>query len=531
MAGGHAVGEGNGVRRVLLAERISDAKGERSESIEAQDEKLRARADQEGVHIVGTAVDLSISGDVDMFDRPSLGQWLTPEGLQKWDEIWVSTQDRLSRDDKHFLAFVLKVIEWQKKVTVLDDPQFNEQMHTPEGLLILHAKALGPAKELARIKARVTESHERRRFTARWHGGFPPFGYRPVSRFENGKTATYLEQDPKMVEVLHEMRRQVIEGQSFLGVAKYLNAKGVLTARDRARLRKGKPVKSRKGEGIQEKWAETTVKNVLTEESTQGLKRYKGEVLYGPDGEPVRLAEPVFTDEEWESLQAAIERRTMTKTRRVNKTNPLYGVTFCSECGSKAVQKSFTRGDLTYRYYVCGSFPKEDRCKGSVRAEQVEEFMELEFYQRYGLEPVTERVWVPGTDNTRELEDVRKRIIRLRDNYEAGAYDDDQEGYKSRLHALRTRRDELAAEPVVEGHWSEKDMGMTYGELWPTLDLEGQRKQLIKSGYRILIRKGTFKITPEPEPWQEKKARLEGLGYVLQDNRWVRPDTAQTSGE
>ena len=144
---------------------------------------------------------------------------------------------------------------------------------------------------------------------------------------------------------------------------------------------------------------------------------------------------------------------------------------------------------------------------------------------------MTEKVWVPGTDNTRELEDVRKRIVRLRDNYEAGAYDDDQEGYKSRLHALRTRRDELAAEPVVEGRWSEVSTGQTYGELWPTLDLEGKRQQLIKSGYKILIGKGTFRITPEPETWSEKKARLEGLGYVLQDNRWVRPATAQTSGE
>ncbi|MGP2441772.1 recombinase family protein [Streptomyces sp. JW3] len=516
---------------MLLAERISDAKGERSESIEAQDEKLRARAEREGVHIVGTAVDLSISGDVDMFDRPSLGQWLTPEGLQKWDEIWVSTQDRLSRDDKHFLAFVLKVIEWQKKVTVLDDPQFNEQMHTPEGLLILHAKALGPAKELARIKARVTESHERRRFTARWHGGFPPFGYRPVNRFENGKTAAYLELDEDMVAVLHEMRRQIIDGQSFLGVAKYLNAKGVLTARDRARLRKGKPVKSRKGEGIQEKWAETTVKNVLTEESTQGLKRYQGEVLYGADGEPVRLADPVFTDGEWESLQAAIQRRTRTATKRVNKTNPLYGVIFCAECDAKAVQKTFTRKAITYRYYVCGSFPKEDRCKGSVRAEEVEEFMEIEFLQRYGRDPVTERTWVPGTDNTRELEEVRKRIDRLRRDSVAGLWDDDQEGFRGLMASLMSRRDALAAEPVVEGHWSEKDTGITYGELWPTLDLEGQRKQLIKSGYRIMISKGTFKITPEPETWQEKKTRLESLGYVLRDNRWVQPDTAHTGEE
>ncbi|MFF0790520.1 recombinase family protein [Streptomyces spiralis] len=505
------------MRRVLLAERISDAKGERSESIESQDEKLRDRAGREGVVIVGTAVDLSVKGDVDMFDRPSLGQWLTAEGLEKWDEIWVSTQDRLSRDDIHFLAFVFKVLQWGKSVIILDDPQFNEQMHTPEGRLILHAKALGPAKELARIKARVKDSHERRRFTARWHGGYPPFGFRPVTRYENGKTATYLEQDPDMVAVLHEMRRQIIDGQSFLGVAKYLNDKGVLTARDRARMRKGKPVKSRGVEGAQEKWSETTVKKVLTSESTQGLKKHQRELIYGVDGEPVRVADPVFTDEEWESLQAAVARRLITKTRRVNKTSALYGVVFCGECGAKAVQKKSSRGEITYRYYVCGSFPKEERCKGSVRAEEVEEMLELDFLQRYAHERVTKRVWVPGTDNTRELQDLIKRIERLRLQHEAGDWEDDPDGYRARMNHYRQKRKELEAQPVTPGRWDEEDQGHTFLELWPTLDLEGKRKQLIDSGYRVLIGKGTFEITPEPETWPERKVRLIRLGHMTEE--------------
>ncbi|MFJ4817828.1 recombinase family protein [Streptomyces sp. NPDC088801] len=502
------------MRRVLLCERISDAKGERSESIEAQDKKLRRHAEVEGVTIVGVADDISVSGDVDPFQRKKLGPWLTEEGRQKWDELWVTTQDRLSRNDMHAHAFMARVVhEWGKTVVILDNPRLD--FRTPEGRAIAYVQSIGPARELERIKVRVRDSHERRRFTARWHGGFPPFGFRPVNRYENGKTAAYLERDPEMVEILHEMRQQIIDGQSFLGVAKYLNTKGVLTARDRARLRKGKPVKSRKGEGVQEKWAETTVKNVLTSESTQGLKKYRGELLYGPDGEPVRLAEPVFTNEEWESLQAAIQRRTLSKAKRANKVNPLYGVTFCAICGAKAVQKVRSRGDITYRYYVCGSFPKEERCKGSVRADELEEWMELLFLQRWFHEPVTERVWVPGSDNTRELEEVRKRIDRLRRDSVAGLWDDDQEGFRGLMASLMGRRDELAAEPVIEGHWSEVSTGQTYGELWPTLDAEGQRKQLIRSGFRVELAHGKFEVTgPEPETPAERTARLNRLGVT-----------------
>ncbi|MFE0960574.1 recombinase family protein [Streptomyces fungicidicus] len=508
------------MRRVLFAERISVDKGERSESIESQHEKLSRRAETEGVAVVGTAVDLSVSGGVDPFQRKSLGPWLTDEKLSAWDELWVSTADRLSRDQRHFLSFVMWAQDHNKRILVMDDPEFNKQMLDDDGLglFILHTKALGPAAELKRIKARTKDSHERRRFTARWTGGIPPFGYRPVSRYVEGKTATYLEQDPDMVRVLRFMREQVLAGQSFFAVAKALNEKGEHTARDRARIRKGKPVHRRGAEeGVPEQWSETTVKSLLRDPALLGHKKHKGEVLYDSQGQPVRVAEPIFTEEEWTALQAAVEARVKTTVRRVNGTSPLYGVVFCGECQSKAVHKSSIHkpSGVEYRYYSCGAWPKENRCRGiSVRAEEVEEFIEIEFLQRYGLEPVTERVWVPGTDNSRELEEVRKRIARIRDNYESGAYDDNPEEYKERLHALRTRRDELAAEPVTEGHWQEKATGETFEDLWCRLDLEGQRQQLIKSGYTVLLGRKTFKITPEPEAPEVRTARLRRLGYL-----------------
>lgn len=496
------------MRRVLFGERISDDKGERSESIESQHEKLSLRAETEGVTVVGVARDLSVSGDVDPFTRKSLGPWLTEENRGKWDELWVTTFDRLSRDDMHAHALMVQVLKWDKTLVVLDNPGLD--FRTPEGRAIAYVQSIGPARELLRIKARVKESHERRRYTTRWPGGLAPFGYVPDKRFVDGKTATFLEKDPDMSRVLHEMRRQIIDGQSFLGVAKYLNAQGELTGRDRARVRKGKPVSNYcgKGEGVPEKWGVSSVKALLTDPACLGYKKHQGKVLYDSQEQPIQLADPIFTEEEWQSLQTAIEARQQTTQRRVNGTAPLYGLVYCLTCGSKARHKVAKKKNATYRYYVCGAWPKEAECTGSVRAEEVEEFIELEFLQRYGHEKVTERVWVPGTDNTRELEEVRKRISRLRNLYVEGEFDDNPKEYKDRMHALRKREAELAAEPTVEGHWSEKDTGQTFLELWGSLDLEGQRKQLIKSGYKVHVGRGTFKITPEPETWPERKKRL-----------------------
>lgn len=499
------------MRRVLLVERISDDRGERSESVEAQDEKLRRRATDEGVTIVGTAVDLSVSGDVDPFTRKGLGPWLTEENRDKWDELWVTTQDRLSRNDMHVHDFLVQVAHnWGKVVVILDNP--NLDFKTPEGRAIAYVQSIGPARELLRIKSRIKDSHDRRRFTTRWPGGIPPFGYVPVKRFEDGRQATFLEQCPEMVEVLHWMRERIIDGQSFTGLATELNAKGVLTARDRARVRKGKSPKGRGAEeGTPERWGTTPVKNLMTDEAMLGYKRHGKEVLYDSQGEPIQIAEPVFTAGEWQSLQAAIQGRKSTNTPRVNKTSPLYGVVFCGTCGQKARHKVNHIRDKVYRYYVCGNWPS--KCTSvSVKAGEVEDWLMVAFLNRYGDQPVTERVWVSGTDNARELGEITKRMDRLRRDSVAGLWDEDTNGLRELMSSLRARKAELEAEPTVEAHWSEKATGQTFQELWKSLDLEGKRKQLIASGYRVEVGRGTFKVTPEPMSWDEWKERLRARG-------------------
>jgi DNA invertase Pin-like site-specific DNA recombinase len=503
-----------GTRRALLAKRISDAKGELSESIEDQDRRMKSKATTEGVIIAGETEDLSVSGDVDMIDRPALGQWLTPQARELWDELWVTNQDRLSRSEPHFMSFVFRMLEWNKEIHVLDDPEFTAQMKTPEGRAILHVKSLGPHKELERIKKRIQESHDRRRYSQRWPGGIPPFGYVPEQRFENGKTATYLTVDETMKDILHEMHRlMVLEKQSFTGVAAWLNGSKVLTARDRARVRKGKPVKRRGGKvGEQEQWSEAGVAQLLTDEALLGHKKHKLQVLYDDHGAPITLAEPIFTSKEWSSLQAACGERRVTSVRRVNGLSPMYAVAHCSGCQAKATHKVTHRTlpppkhdpegeprELTYRYYQCGAWPKSERCVGmSCRAEIAEELVEIMFLQAYGHRRVTKRVWVPGNDTSEQLEELVKRIARLRRQDEDGDWDDDQEGYRERMNQLKNQRKDLAAVPVRKSGWVEQDQGLTYMELWPDLDLEGQRKQLVEAGFRVMIGSKTAWLAETP---------------------------------
>ncbi|MGW7387144.1 recombinase family protein, partial [Streptomyces sp. NPDC054794] len=112
---------------------------------------------------VGTPPDVgtgrSVSGSVDLPERPSMGPWLTEEGREKWDVLAVTTQDRLSRDDLHFMAFVKNVLDWGKTLVVLNDPSFD--ISTETGRLIAYAKATQAAAELRKIRQRRAASFRR----------------------------------------------------------------------------------------------------------------------------------------------------------------------------------------------------------------------------------------------------------------------------------------------------------------------------------------------------------------------------------
>jgi len=94
-----------------------------------------------------------VSGSVDLPERPSIGPWLTEEGREKRD---VTTQDRLSRDDLHFMAFVKNVLDWGKTLVVLNDPSFD--ISTETGRLIAYAKATHAAAELRKIRQRRADA-------------------------------------------------------------------------------------------------------------------------------------------------------------------------------------------------------------------------------------------------------------------------------------------------------------------------------------------------------------------------------------
>jgi DNA invertase Pin-like site-specific DNA recombinase len=464
--------------RVILAARVSFDRKENT-SIERQEAKLLEWASAESHDVVGQVRDKAVSGDIDMFDRPGLGEWLTEEGRSRWDIIAVSTQDRLSRNDIHFLAFVFKIIEWGKTLVVLDDPTLD--LLSVEGRLIAHAKAIGPAKELQRIKARVAESHAERRYTPQWHGGVPPYGYATTSiTLEGGKVRRILVLDEYECLVAHEMRRWMVdERETLSGVARRLNNRGELTGHDRWRQRKKIPLQN-------ELWSSTGVKMILTSMASLGVKLQGRKPMYKSDGSPFTIASPLFTDEEWETLQAAVALRTQNRSRKWG-ASPLLDVVFCGQCGSKATRNMVVKRGKEYSYYICTKrHPR--KCPGArMREGDVMSIVETEFLCQVGDAIVHRRIFIPGADHGKELKELRGKITRLRQDREAGLFDseDDETQYRKIMRDYLTRRHELEQLPVEAAGWRYEATSETYCEAWEKADDQRRRVLLLDAGVRF----------------------------------------------
>ncbi|MBT2487334.1 recombinase family protein [Streptomyces sp. ISL-96] len=93
--------------------------------IERQINALRTWAIDCNHHVVAEVEDRSVSGNLAPLSRPKLGKWFTPDHLEMWDALAVSTQDRMSRNDLQFMGFIQHVMDWGKSIVILDDPSFD----------------------------------------------------------------------------------------------------------------------------------------------------------------------------------------------------------------------------------------------------------------------------------------------------------------------------------------------------------------------------------------------------------------------
>jgi DNA invertase Pin-like site-specific DNA recombinase len=488
--------------RVLVGARVSHVQGPEKISHVVQQEAGAKWAKDHGHGVVGTVEDLGVSASISPFARDDLGAWLSPEKAHEWDVLVFSKLDRLFRSTRDCIKFAEWAEQHSKMLVFAEDGltlnyRDDRDKTSIEGMmaeLFVYLGSFFAQLELNRFKSRANDRETGLRQTTRWPSGMPPLGFKVVDH-PSGK-GKGLGRDPEGYELLHEMARKLLDGWSFVRIADWLNQTGAQSNRSRARAAKGKESSA--------KWTTANVILALTSPRTQGLKMHRGVTVLDGDGEPIRLAPATFDDDTWKQIQTVAALRRQNQRTPTRNVNPLLGVGYCGctgcpacagssrrdgsgGCGSSLSLKSYTRqrkyGTYSYKYYCCGESPK--CCPGVLlRADVCDELLEQTFLERWGDEPVTRRVFVPGEDHSHELEKVNASIERLRRESDAGLVitDDDERVYLGRMRSLIDRRTTLEALPNREAGWVSETTGQTYREAWGAAETAESRRQLLMDG-------------------------------------------------
>ncbi len=461
--------------RVLGRVRLSRST-EESTSVERQREVIQQWASANGHEIVGWAEDLDVSGSVDPFDTPGLGPWLNHRAGE-WDVICSWKLDRLGRNAIQLNRLFGWCQDHDKTVVSCSE---SIDLGSWAGRMLASVIAGLAEGELEAIRERQRSSRSKLRQLGRWPGGKPPFGYRAVKTDDGWRLV--IDDDAELV--VRRIVDSVLDGKPLSRIASELTADGVPTPSVYYARQRGSESRE------PGRWQATPIRNMLRSKALRGFAHHRGETVRDDAGMPVQIAEPLVTLDEWDLLQAALDRtQGAFKDARKAEASPLAGLVYCGGCGEKLHHSAtrVKRGAKTYdyRYYRC-----RDRCSVPIPAEDLEGVAEDTFLHHLGDSEVRERVWVPG--DSREA-DLREAVAAM-DELAAAAGRARSATAKQRLQrqldALDERIAELEAAPAREARWEYRPTGQTYRSVWESADADARRELLARSGITLAARIG-----------------------------------------
>lgn len=427
-----------------------------------------------------------MSGSVDPFDTPGLGPWLADQAAD-WDVVCCWKLDRLSRNAIHLNRLFGWCLDHDKTVVSATEAI---DLSTPVGRLIANVIGFLAEGELDAIRERQRASRAKLRESARWPGGKPPYGYMAVARTGGGWS---LEVDPEASLVVRRIVDDLLDGTPITRIARELTAEGYRTpSQYYTAKRAGLPaLRWTPDETPTGQWSATPLKNMLRSKALRGFAHHQGETVRDDRGLPVQLAEPLVTLDEWELIQATLDRTLEArKDNRRSEASPLAGLLTCNvsdadgECGAKLHHDLNTvkRADRVYeyRYYRC-----QNRAHSMIPADMLEEAAAQAFLDEFGDTEVRERVWVPGDTREAELREAVASYDELIKAAGRAVSATAKQRLQAQLAALDAQIAELESAPAREARWEYRPTGETYRTVWQASNAVERREMLAKAGITI----------------------------------------------
>ncbi|EMF02396.1 recombinase family protein [Streptomyces mobaraensis NBRC 13819 = DSM 40847] len=526
--------------RVLGVRRISHDT-EASSALVRQKKEHDAAEKRFGFHMVGDVEDATVSGSVNLADRPSLGKWMVSPKIHEWEALMVTAQDRITRDDWEWMAFLLLCREHGKHVIILEEPSFD--LYDRSSRMMSHFRSYKDSEYLDSIKKKKRDQVQDFRENGLWPGGNWPFGYRTEKFFHepSGKFRWKLVIDPVTSKLVREAYSRIVEqGWTTGRLVSDWNKRKILSARDYQRHVNA--LEGRENVDVEVKgtfWSHGSMTKMLSKKQLIGQRVHKGEVIMGPDGLPQKFCDPILTQAEFDALQAILKARgDRYRGKEKVGSGDLTGVLYCL-CGRKQhelySQKKATKTQPAiknyYAYFWCATKPATnmDACRFGLcwPQEQVKAELESAFLHRLGSIEIKHKSFKPGVDNRPQIEEVKKGVDRLTSRLLK--FDEDDPRYiaaEKLLEEHTATLKELEKNPVVPSRWVEEGTGVTFGKRWGEMDWE-QRGWLLKGLGVRFISAGTTKkplyFLVHPDDVVEKAHHAAGgIVDALNQEVWLK---------
>ena len=432
--------------KVIGYARLSAA-SEESTSIARQREIITSYAATRHWDLIGIEEDPVASASKLRLNRPGLTRVRRAVAEGEADAVLVWRLDRIARSVVDFGTLLDEGVSVASATEPLDTT-------TPMGRAMAEILQVFAAMEARATSARVAQSVGYLRRNRRFPGGRVPFGYRTAPHPDGA--GRVLEPDPETARYVREAVDRVLAGESLYAVSVDFNARGVPTA-----------LKNSKG------WSGEALRSVLVGDSILGRVRHAGDVIRDEHGLPAEVWPPLVSSDESRQLRAMLARKRPGGSRR-KSSRLLSGLAFCGSCDRPLTVHKDSQGRHLYRCNARESFnpcPKPV----AVRCDFLEDEVARRFLAVVGRYEVVEEVVLAA--EPAELAEVEEALRETADALtRPGA---DVAALVVRLEALRARREEISARPVLP----ESTMiatGRSFSEEWEARagDLVAQQRIL-----------------------------------------------------
>ncbi len=454
--------------RALLSIRLSVLTDETTSPVR-QELDLRILARERGCRVIGVASDLNVSATkVPPWKRKELGDWLNNRSPE-FDEILFWKLDRFVRR----LSDLSTMIEWSlKRGKNLVSKNDSLDLTTTAGKIMVTIIGGIAEIEAANTSTRVTSLWDYAKTQENWIIGKPAYGYVTA---EDGTGKVVLAIDPEAHKALHWARRMALRGRSAMFMVRCLKRSGLMS--------QGLTVAT-----LVRRLRNPALLGYRVEEDKNGGQRRSKPVL-GRDGRPIKVAPPIFSEEEFASLGAALDKRMKKQPpRRVGGLTQFLGVLLCADCKTNMTVHITDNVFGTYHYLRCRNCKSGGR--GAPNPQSIYERLVEDVLKVLGDFPVEVRQYAEGAEVRREIKRLQDSIaLYMKELEPGGRYTKTRftkEQAETTLDKLIGELEAIAPE-TAKDRWVNVHGGKTFREHWQEGGMEAMAADLYRVGIRCEV--------------------------------------------